>query len=53
LVAEVEAGGGQEPRLAGIGDELRLVLMEITELGTAMYSVRSGEASQGPTESQS
>jgi hypothetical protein len=30
-------------QLAEVGDALQLVLLEITELGTRMYSLRSGE----------
>lgn len=35
--------------LAGVNDELHLVLMEITELSTRMYSFRQGEVVPLPT----
>lgn len=48
LVVDVEgeshAAAGQ---VAEVGDALRLVLMEITELGTGLYSLRSSEKSEG------
>lgn len=45
LVAQIgKDSAGAAGELAVVGDALRLVLMEITELGTQMYSVRSHEA---------
>ncbi len=35
--------------LAGVNDELHLVLMEITELSTRMYSFRQAEVVLPPT----
>ena len=40
IAATSPAVAGQ---LAEVGDALQLVLLEITELGTRMYSLRSGE----------
>lgn len=37
--------------LARVNDELHLVLMEITELSTRMYSFRQGEAARPPVPS--
>lgn len=49
LVPEIAAtnpiAAGQ---LAEVGDALQLVLLEITELGTRMYSLRSGEVEETP-----
>jgi hypothetical protein len=35
--------------LAGVNEALHLVLMEITELSTRMYSFRQGQAAPSPT----
>jgi peptidoglycan hydrolase CwlO-like protein len=49
LVAEVSDESPQAAaQLAEVGNALQLILLEITELGTSMYSVRSGLPMENP-----
>jgi hypothetical protein len=51
LLADIAASSPKAAgELAGVNDTLHLVLMEITELSTRMYSFRQGGAAQSPTE---
>jgi hypothetical protein len=50
LLADIEASSPEAAgELAGVNDELHLVLMEITELSTRMYSFRQAEVVPPPT----
>lgn len=52
LLSDIEASSPKAAgELASINDDLHLVLMEITELSTRMYSFRQGEVVASPTES--
>lgn len=49
LLADIEASSPKAAgELAGVNDTLHLVLMEITELSTKMYSFRQGAAAPSP-----
>ena len=51
LLAEIARSSPKAAgELAGVNDALHLVLMEITEISTRMYSFRQGEVVQPPSE---